>query len=158
MVKQENWPQEVTVTHTQHLLYLESSFSVWYKLIMLYILNSVKENLALLLQRVEDSKTNVRKSALQVLKTVMIQIIGILVMYVPSGSLLYGLTHDLVLCCSSADTSGASKTWCDSLELGDLGYAVRPLQGPGCVREEEGNPMCRRTACCKSGEKAWKPF
>lgn len=57
-------------------------------------MNSAKENLALLLQRVEDSKTNVRKSALQVLKTVMIQIIGILVMYVPSGSLLYDLTHD----------------------------------------------------------------
>lgn len=28
----------------------------------------------------------------------MIQIIGILVMYVPSGSLLYGLTHDFWFC------------------------------------------------------------
>lgn len=35
------------------------------------ICDAAKENLALLLQRVEDSKTNVRKSALQVLDRFM---------------------------------------------------------------------------------------
>lgn len=47
----------------------------------------MKENLALLLQRVEDSKTNVRKSALQVLKKVISQIPAVLLLYVPCGSL-----------------------------------------------------------------------
>lgn len=44
---------------------------VWWWL-LLPILYTAKENLALLLRRVEDSKTNVRKSALQVLKTFLI--------------------------------------------------------------------------------------
>lgn len=41
---------------------------------LLYISDAAKENLALLLRRAEDSKTNVRKSALQVPDRFMIQI------------------------------------------------------------------------------------
>lgn len=53
-------------------------------------------------------------------------------------------------CCPSTGPGGSSETWCDPHELGDFGCAVRAMQRPGCVCEEEGPAVCRWTAHCES--------
>lgn len=109
---------------------------------LLHIFNTAKENLALLLRRVKDSKTNVRKAALQVPGTDGFTFLYCGMLVVSDGP--------LTSCCPSTGPVGSPETQCDPYELGELVYAVGALQRPGCVCEEEGPSVCGRAACCES--------
>lgn len=118
---------------------------------LFYISNAAKENLALLLRRVQDSKTNVRKASLQVRGTdsFMFQNQRISGMHDRRACGKQRCTDDLLtslLRCPSSGPEGSPEAWCDPHKLGEPGCAVWALQRPGCVCEEESTAVCGRAA------------
>lgn len=113
---------------------------------LLHVLHTVKENLALLLRRVKDSKTNVRKAALQVHGTELYQTASCF-SAVALCACSKRWTSDL--CCPSTGPGRSSETQCDPYELGEPVDSVRALQRPGCFCEEEGPAVRGRAAGCE---------
>lgn len=150
MVKQDSWPQEVTVTHTPSLLPLGNSLVQI--LIVAYFEYSERESgsSASACWRLKDKREKISTAGIEESHDPNPCSSALCALWLSVGS------H--ILCCSSVDPGGASQTRCDCHEMGDLGYGVSPLQRPGCVRQEEGAAVCWRSVGCKSAKEAWKSF
>lgn len=106
-----------------------------------------KENLALLLRRVRDSKTNVRKAALQVLRSNRRRLASRFPAVCVSPCSASSICSDV--CCSGF--GGSPETRRDSGNPGEPRNSGGAQQRPGCVCEEEGLTVPGRTAHRETG-------